>query len=647
MNYAIIKSDTPHESIFPSASYQEFQGKTFLGFDSTTITKEEVKLIRSKQWRERIVCPVCEKKVIYRRQYQCSNGKLVAAHWKHSTGDKDCSYSESVPHAQTKRFLFERLKERGFQVYEEKVHKFGERQVRADVAVMEQDGKRLKLVVEVQASNTTEREVDKRTYVYYQEGAPISWVLMLDSFFDRYAFSRDKERDIYDLDGTPDLVPNREYEFHLTGSDRPVFAQLMDRYLRVIAVRDNGQVILIRQAPHLIKARLDAKLRGERLSVVDDHYLATLIPQHQIVDVLLSTRRVKVDIDLSESDLKRKSAEIQGYIPYKSKTEVVNHPEPTFIDFESGKTEFNSLDPLFLIQQTEEAYHLAIEQIKKEEQERKRKVEEDKRKNKEEEQELEIKHQQEEAERLKQEEKQIKQIEIEKEYHGLFQKLAEEQQKGRIAEQLQYQVDMELEKWNDGERGQQLLEEQEEDDRIEKAWREHLVERAYQGEIIGELWFEYLQLLCDSRQSWEEIWFPKGLPIWFKKLKEEYHRKIDQFNDCHSKEKNIILEEVEFIESNPSEAYRQIVNREARWERASLAYDKEDPILWEQYLALSLNQRTSWEKETWIDGIPLWFIRRKLDLLEKEEQERLREEARTRKKESREKVKDDDQLEWW
>ncbi|WP_028777292.1 hypothetical protein [Shimazuella kribbensis] len=233
------------------------------------------------------------------------------------------------------------------------------------------------MVVEVQASNTTQTEVKKRIAAYFQENAPVSWVLFLVGFFPNYKMDSgvvyDAELDDY-VDAP--LLSDKEYPFYLVGEDNPVFNFIMDHYFFVIGVKHDGRIFLIRRSPETAMEKEHALLRGEKWTSRDDYYLASLIDDDRIADVLLGTPLVPIEYAFSEKTTKPKEVSehdfkgndcLELYQENESKRNV-------FIDFDGGRTTGNTLNSLKLIMETQAAaWRARLEakaQLEKEKQER-------------------------------------------------------------------------------------------------------------------------------------------------------------------------------------------------------------------------------------------------------------------------------------
>jgi competence CoiA-like predicted nuclease len=203
-----------------------FKENDFIALDSMSISAEEVRYL--KKYRN-VNCPVCGDDVHFRSGFVKKNGEEINPCWFHKkNGKENCYSSEGLSHALIKNFVFQKMTERGYQVKEQKRYKFGDKFVRADVAVLEEEKESknevLKLVVEVQASNTTESEVKKRIAAYFQENAPVAWVLFLEGFFENYKMDTGQKynSESGEYEDAP-VLPNKEYPFYLVGGNSPVF----------------------------------------------------------------------------------------------------------------------------------------------------------------------------------------------------------------------------------------------------------------------------------------------------------------------------------------------------------------------------------------------------------------------------------------
>lgn len=596
MQYALLDQNDPRIQQFTSQKTKTFGEIDHLVLDTMEMEENEMRLVKGKKG-VKAFCPVCGERVKFRREH-VRDDSLIHAAWVHWSGIEDgrCVQSEGLEHAMTKRFLFDRLAEKGYRVYEEKVHRFGERNVRADVAVMEKDGETLKLVVEVQASDTTVREVEKRTYAYFQEDAPVAWVLLIDTFFEQYKLDQDRERNIYDLDGTPELEPGKQYPFYLTGKSNAVFDLLMSKYPYIVAVRETGHILLIRRSPALSVRRIEAEKKGTPLSSVDDYYLATLIPEHQIADVLLKTPLIYMHYEQSES---KKSKKLTAYDDgiFKGKECITDYRKPTLIDFEGGKTEFNPLDPLDLIQETMEA-------LKWEEEERKR-----------------IRKQKalEEERRIREEKRRLDEIESQRKLEER-RKLIAQKQAEREAKKKQEEAERLKKIQEEKERQERLKAEQERKRKKEEERKQYLAQQEEKWQKNHEKNELQRQQAERDRQKRLSAYLAKQKPVepaltpyqaMQKRMEEAKKRSLQQQREQEERD----LERMRKPQRISTEPY----------------HDQTMLILWDVYSKLPPEKREQWERQTWHNkAIPLWFINKKKELLEKEsnlQQEKFQDEA--------------------
>jgi hypothetical protein len=439
--YAKVEPFEFWESFLPSGSKEIFKEKDFIALDSMSISNEEVRYLKRYQ---KVNCPVCGDEVHFRSGYvKKKTGEEINPCWFHKkNGKENCYSSEGLSHALIKNFVFQKMMERGYKVKEEKRYKFGDKFVRADVAVLEEhkENEILKLVVEVQASNTTQSEVKKRIAAYFQENAPVAWILFLEGFFDNYKMD---SGEVYDaeLDEYVDapLEPNKEYPFYLVGENNPVYNFIMDHYFYVIGVKHDGRIFLIRRSPETAMAREHALLRGEKWTSQDDYYLASLIDDDNIADVLLGTPLVPLEYAFSEKIKKQKEVSehdfkgndcLELFQENESKRNI-------FIDFDGGRTTGNTLDSLKLIIETQSAALKArieakaqLEKEKKELEQLRREKERQERIQKEKQERLRLeKEEQERIQREKQEQKRKSLIQSAQEGLIRIQSLRKEKQK--------------------------------------------------------------------------------------------------------------------------------------------------------------------------------------------------------------------------
>lgn len=526
--YAMIKPPFDGwEAVLPNAEEEFFEGERVLALDSLTFTEQERRALKKQKIPVR--CPLCQGEVYFKHGFK-RRGEDVAPHWVHKdTVGLDCYIFESLAHAQTKWFLFGKLAERGYKVREEKKHKVGDRTVRADVAVLERrrEGDVLKLVVEVQASPMRVGEAKKRMAVYYEEATPVAWVLLLDSLFEDYAIEGAGE----------ELEPDREYVFAVAGKEVPLFDFLMDTYQYTVAVRRNGNVLLIRRDPTAARLRAEALERGEKWDSTNDVFWASLIHDRVVADVLIQTPLIAVDYVPNERKPKVEKDLFFGkdcdYIPPETER------QETFIDFERGRTTGNTLDTLALIRQTWEEARRGREEARKKIEERKKREEERRRREK-------------EREMIEMEDVGIrfddgKPIEI---IDGEIRFDDHEPISEREEESRQPERSFEAERWSwlineplhpfweeerrkireEGLRRKAERERIEEWKRDTQVWGRALLEEEATDErslLIREfVWREYENMPKNKRAEWERETFQNRLlPIWFAQRKMKLERK--------------------------------------------------------------------------------------------------------------------------
>lgn len=554
--YAMIKPPFDGwEVVLPNAKVESFEEDEVLSLDSLTFTDQERKALKKRKIPVR--CPLCQEEVYFKRGFK-RRGEDVVPHWvhKHNRGS-DCYTSEGVAHALTKRFLFGKLAERGYKVKEERIHKIGDRYVRADVAVLEEkrDGEVLKLVVEVQASNMRIAEAKKRMAVYYQEEAPVAWVLLLDQLF--YAYSI--------VGGEDEIEPDKEYFFGIAGTDVPLFHFLMDTYQYVVAIRKDGRVLCIRRDPGAARRRAEALVENREWSIEEDAFRASIIDDNKIADVLLHTPLIPTEYVPVESKAGKKdsfSGRDCEYVPWEA-----GRRDNTVIDFESGRTTGNTLDTLALIRETWEAAKKGQEEAKKKIEERKKRerIEAEKRRRRKEDEtdwmeDWEIRFDDQEpleitegelsfSDQLREEESE-QSFEEERRSRLINQPLtpfiAEERRKIREEGMRRLKEKQHLEE--EWKRQQERLEKWKREDAQawERAlWDERLDEVTFQRVFLirESIWQEYLKVPKDKRAEWErETFRNEKLPIWFTRRKmklesKEYKEMKKQMRKLRRQEK--------------------------------------------------------------------------------------------------------------
>ncbi|KJD42356.1 competence protein CoiA family protein [Paenibacillus terrae] len=342
--FAYICSFTGWEKQFPSGKVQWYKDQEFIELDSFTITKDEVQYIRRFK-AEDLLCPICEHRLVYNRGYQKDvEGQATAIRRPsfYHLNNESCFESESLAHAMTKRFLFEKLQEAGYEVREEHRHLIHGKRIRADVAAFTGSSikQRLRLVVEVQSSNIYPSTMAKRVNAYYGEGLPTAWIILLDDFFDGYTGAR---KEVFDTDlGEFVFVPleaGEESVFTVQGKDSKAFLMIMDMYGYVIGINYTGNVFLIRRDPDNEAYRIPALMRGLPWTPADEIYQITRIADKDICPTLLMTPLIQLQEDdtISESD-KFSGPALGGLGLGNHLTENEGGQVVEFgIDFESGK----------------------------------------------------------------------------------------------------------------------------------------------------------------------------------------------------------------------------------------------------------------------------------------------------------------------
>jgi hypothetical protein len=284
----------------------------------------------------------------------------------------------------------------------------------------------------------------------------------------------------------------------------------MDHYLYIIGIRSNGNVLLIRRSPDVVRNRELALAKGEKWNPEDNYHLASLIRDDQIVDVLLQTPLVPIPIDEFLEGNKRKGedgtkGEFRGRDCDDLLEDESGKANQTWIDFEKGRTTENTLDSLKLIREIQEAARqgrLEAEKEKLEEERRKARLEEEKRRN--EERKMQI--------RIRAEKQQVgeptRKMDLKTE-------LREMREQERLVRLLQMQAKQEEEKW----RSQTIATKRPISINREgkkKYYYEPIGLSAEQKvQIRKALWEEYLNVPKEERTKWEQEHFETGLPTWF------------------------------------------------------------------------------------------------------------------------------------
>lgn len=233
---------------FPSAQLQstgEEKGM-YIELDAAKLTTAETSRLRKlyKIYNQDPFCPVCLKRLIYDKGYRKSAGSEVELYrspsFKHLR--RECFSSESLAHAVTKRFLYQKLKQEGYRVYEDKVPVKG-KQYRADVAAfrLADHKEELRLVVDILASASAPEKMARKMNRYVSKEVPTAWVLLLDTFFVNTpvgGVSREIDDFIqYEIRYTyTPIAPGQEDPFLIPGAENKAFTFLMDHYGYAIGV---------------------------------------------------------------------------------------------------------------------------------------------------------------------------------------------------------------------------------------------------------------------------------------------------------------------------------------------------------------------------------------------------------------------------
>lgn len=519
--YAIVKTFAKWDEILTSGNIETFNEEDVIALDSMRITKKERAFLKKTQLL--VYCPVCQEEVYFKTGYRKKNGELINPHWCHKRNSKDnCHHAEGAAHAMTKRFVFNKLRERGYKVKEERVHKIGGRYVRADVAALKESEKQdiLKLVVEVQASSLRVADAQRRIAAYYREKAPVAWVLLLDSFFEQYVIMRGEDA-VYNSLGEIEeerLIPDKEYAFYLAGKDRPAFNFLMDHYFYTIGVRYDGRVFLIRRSPNAAKRREEALSKGKKWTSQDDEYLISLIHDDRIADVLLQTPLIAMEYVSQEKKrtVEQVADEFKGGDCVDS--QMRTNAKDQFIDFESGRTTEATLNSLQLIRETMEAAkqeRIRLEKLRIKQES----TQEPKKQGQEYEQiefeldydeeswEREWEKEREEWERLVAEQLWYDYLENEEEKQL---KRLQEAQRNRFMEQMQQDT-----KQRKHEPVQSQSDQDTETPQVEVYYEPIDVSGEIKMQMRQDLWQKYLQVPKENREQWQKQTFQGDLPSWF------------------------------------------------------------------------------------------------------------------------------------
>lgn len=380
--YAYFTPYTGWEEDFPTGSLQVLDKFEWVQLDTGKITDNERNAIRNRKIN--LTCPICDGRMYYNKGFQKVSEGIREANkspYFYHFNRVDCHFSESLTHALTKKFVFEKLRQAGYTVREEVRHTIDGKQVRADVAAYggPVPSMHLKLVVEIQASDAKPSAVSKKINAYYSDQVPTAWVIVLDDLFTGYTGTKQY---VFDLESRKyswqPLQPGEEDAFAVTGKDSRAFTFLMDEYGYILAVNHAGQVFLIRRDPDNEVNRYFAQQRGLLWTSQDELFKITRIADKDIARALLFTplRMVAERLDPEYE----KGATLGNYLSdpkhatFDQDLELSDSSNIN-IDFHEGKLEGNevdqALDPISLIQETWQAEQLAKEKYKIQQQEEK------------------------------------------------------------------------------------------------------------------------------------------------------------------------------------------------------------------------------------------------------------------------------------
>jgi Competence protein CoiA-like family len=258
-------------------------------------------------------CLSCGKQVFFRHY------KAKHDHFYHRNSP-DCKLPESIEHLLVKMEIYEYLKKAGYDAKLEKTFFQGHLKARADVFAK---GGKEELVVEVQASNSiTINTIRKRNSIYAAAGIPTAWVIVLDTFFNKYTGTTTTQI-VKHEDGTTssirmDLPYDKQEVFQVIGETPKAFDFLIDKYHYVITISNEGKFFLIRK------------------DINGTVYNITRIPTSDLVQSLLSTPLIDMDYGASTNSKAEKPLIFLGDEGTR------DHPSPAlpesiFIDFENGR----------------------------------------------------------------------------------------------------------------------------------------------------------------------------------------------------------------------------------------------------------------------------------------------------------------------
>lgn len=583
--YAFFKYIENWEQITHSGIFEEMNEQQFIRLDAEVIEPDEIARIKSLNIP--LACPICEERMYFNKGYlrvkDDGQYENKSPYFYHSNKDA-CHFAESLPHALTKRFLFSKLKDAGYVVKEEYRHFVEGKRVRADVAAFAGEGgsSSLKLVVEVQASSGLLSSLTKKINVYYTEGVPTAWVLLLDDFFTGYTGTTNSIFNF--LTGeyeTKLLEPGEENHFVVTGKDSKIFTLLMNEYGYVLAINYNGHVYLIRRDPKNEHRRMSAILREQHWTPQDDVYKITRVADKDIVPTLRLTplKRVREHIKIETTN----GVPVGSYDDGIHLTQDLGEnslDETPFtgdfifeIDELLGEEANKALNPLSLIKETWSAQEKAKYDLLQEIMEEKRLAEEEERRAAE--TKLSI------SEALAKSERQESSTEdgnLEV-IHSTFLKRKEEEERGYIA---------------------QLLRDLDENSSVKREtdFQSSTIKQRPKNKVLDEI---------------EEL-----LPLYGMKLGSPID--IYGLNE---------IEAMEFLDF--------IVGRGTK--RPTINFTQSEDTIWESYVSLAPSKRPQLERNLFKEGLPSWFMELKFSFDRKQIEEIQKKKKRENKQKKSETIK--------
>ncbi|WP_028592971.1 hypothetical protein [Paenibacillus massiliensis] len=370
--YAYFTPFVGWEEKLPTGLLQTANEFEQVQLDALRLTDDERNVLRKSKKTLYLTCPICNGPMYYNKGFQIIKDGIREANkspYFYHNNRENCHFSESLSHALTKKFIFSKLRDAGYTVYEETRHQIEGKKIRVDVAAYIGSGttSKLRIVVEILASDMKPSAISKKINAYYSEGVPTAWVIVLDDLFTGYTGTKQIELD-------PDseeinylvhsLQPGEQNPFVVTGSNSKAFTLLMNEYGFVVAVTHAGEVFLIRRNPDNELQRFSALQRGEPWTTQDELYQITRIADKDVVRTLLVTPLRKL-LD-SEDVIYPKGAVSSAYPPKEGnhfEDQVFESSIEPGIDFTEGMVTGSeadkALDPVALIYQTWRAQQAA------------------------------------------------------------------------------------------------------------------------------------------------------------------------------------------------------------------------------------------------------------------------------------------------